>query len=413
MTPADAAGLVRGWFLEHVSRIERTLSWYGVRSVDDRADLAQNVLLAGYLALLRGERIDNPRAWLRECARKHASNYRRKGLRRSVATFAEVINTMPTPEQIVEHRELLRHLFDGLDEEAQAILLDARLDQLTWEEIARERGISVDRARYLFRHALAQMEEALAKEESTSKAQHAFVLPLALEYVFDAVRADADAASAELRHRIWESLEQRMGAASAGEGEPDREQASSQRPSPTSIPITSAAPPSISAGATAGLAGGGIVLGVLLGHLIHGAYGEKPLATSTRVDIAPVLALDTSASRPGSVDVPATLLTGSEAARTPEEPPAALPDKGKSTPPASPPKAASRAASTMLLERARALFAAGEVQAALQILASPASRGLRGLAAEGPRQLQQRICATPEARGALECADAKPGAAVE
>ena len=49
--------------------------------MEDRADLAHDVLLAGYLALLRGEQIDNPRAWLRECARKHASNYRRKGLR--------------------------------------------------------------------------------------------------------------------------------------------------------------------------------------------------------------------------------------------------------------------------------------------------------------------------------------------
>jgi RNA polymerase sigma factor (sigma-70 family) len=270
MTPADAAGLVRGWFLEHVSRIERTLSWYGVRSMEDRADLAQDVLLAGYLALLRGEQIDNPRAWLRECARKHASNYRRKGLRRSVATFAEVVNTMPTPEQIAEHRELLRVLFDGLGEEAQAILLDARLDQLTWEEIARERGISVDRARYLFRRAIAQMEEALEKDESTGKAHHSFVLPLALEYVFDAVRADADAAPAELRHRLWESLERRMGATSAGDAEPDREQASSQRPSPTSIPINGPAPPSISASATAGMVGGGVVLGILLGYLIHG-----------------------------------------------------------------------------------------------------------------------------------------------
>jgi RNA polymerase sigma factor (sigma-70 family) len=411
MTPADAAGLVRGWFLEHVSRIERTLSWYGVRSMEDRADLAQDVLLAGYLALLRGEQIDNPRAWLRECARKHASNYRRKGLRRSVATFAEVVNTMPTPEQLAEHRELLRVLFDGLGEEAQAILLDARLDQLTWEEIARERGISVDRARYVFRRAIAQMEEALAEDESTRKAHQSFVLPLALEYVFDAVRADADAASAELRRRIWESLERRMGAASAGDGEPDREQASSQRPSPTSIPITSPAPPSISAGATAGMVGGGVVLGVLLGYLIHGVYGETPSSTPTHVDVAPALALDSPASRPGGVDVAAKLLIGSEAARTPEEPPAAAPEKGKSTSTASPPKAASIAAPTMLLERARALFAAGDVQAALKVLGSPDGRALHGLAAKGPRQLLQRICAAPGARGAPECANA--AAAIE
>jgi RNA polymerase sigma factor (sigma-70 family) len=412
MTPADTAGLVRGWFLEHVSRIERTLSWYGVRSVEDRADLTHDVLLAGYLALLRGDQIDNPRAWLRECARKHASNYRRKGLRRSVATFAEVVNTMPTPEQIAEHRELLRVLFDGLDDEAQAILLDARLDQLTWEEIARERGISVDRARYVFRRAIAQMEDALAKDESTRKAQHAFVLPIAIEHVFDAVRADADTASAELHRRIWESLEQRMGAASAGEGEPDREQASSQRPSPISIQPLRPAPPSISVGMTASMVGGGVVLGILLGYLIHGAHGEKPSPTPARVNAAPALEIGTSATRPGSLDEPAQLLRAPEAAAPPAKPPA-LADDGRSIPAASPAKAATMAAPTMRVERARALFAAGDVQAALHVLASPDTRGQRGPAAEGPRQLLQRICAAPEARGAHECADAKAGSTIE
>jgi hypothetical protein len=111
--------------------------------------------------------------------------------------------------------------------------------------------------------------------------------------------------------------------------------------------------------------------------------------------------------------VSAQLLPAPDAATPPEKPPAALSDECRRIPTASPPKAASLGAPTMLLERARALFAAGDVQAALHVLASPDSRGLRGLAAEGPRRLLHRICAAPEVRGAHECAEAKADAAVE
>jgi DNA-directed RNA polymerase specialized sigma24 family protein len=130
MTPADAAALVRAWFVEHFSRIERALAWYGIESSADRADLTQEVLMIGYQALVRGDVIDNPRAWLRECARKQASNFRRKALRRALTSAVELTHAMPTPEQIVAHKELLRRLVGGLDEKAQALVFDVRIGRL-------------------------------------------------------------------------------------------------------------------------------------------------------------------------------------------------------------------------------------------------------------------------------------------
>lgn len=411
MTPADAAAEVRAWFKEHVSTIERALAWYGVRSVQDRADLTQDVLMTGYLALVRGERIEIPRAWLRDCARKHASNYRRKAIRRAHSTGHQVVNTMPTPEQIVEHRELLLRLFELIDKDAEGIIFDARVDEMTWEQIAAERGISVDQARYQLRRALEKLEAALENDDSTPKERLSFALPVAMDSVFEAIRAEADSVSPEVRRRTWESLEQRMNAA-AGAGEPG-EQASSQRPSPDSIQIAAAPVASISTGAIAGMVGGGVVLGIILGYLAHGALPAEPPSAPTRPGASLVLVRGESASGSGSLVVPARPLVATEAAEIPGEWSTSLRPKARSMSAASPAKAASMVAPTMLLEQARASFAVGDVQTALALLTSSGSRSLRGREVEGHRKLLLRICATSAARGARECADAESSAALK
>src|SRR5689334_20980849 len=89
MLPAVAAALLRSWFAAHLVTVRRALAWFGVTDREDRADLMQDVFFSAYLALVRGEQIDNPRAWLRESARKHASNYRHKEIRRSRHTGRE------------------------------------------------------------------------------------------------------------------------------------------------------------------------------------------------------------------------------------------------------------------------------------------------------------------------------------
>jgi RNA polymerase sigma factor (sigma-70 family) len=399
--------------MDHSSTIERALAWYGVRSVEDRADLAHDVFLAGYRALLRGETLANPRAWLWNCARKHASNYRRKSLRRLNSTAAEVVNAMPTPEQIVEQREILCRLFDCVEDEAQRIIFDVRIEHLTWEEIARERGLSVDQARYLFQRALAQLEEALEKDDSTRKEQKSFVLAIAMDDVFEAVRAEADTVSPEMRRRIWESLERRMDAEGASAGDPNRAQAISQRPSPVSIQIHTAPAAALSTGAVVGMVGNGVVLGLLLGYLAHDALPKKRPSVPSRTESIPVLAMGESANSPGAFFAPAQLLPSTEAADLREESLAPSPSRDKSAPAASPLKASSTMAPRMLVERARAAFKAGNVQAALALLAPRAGHSPQALDAEDQRKLLRLLCADPAARDARECADEKAGPALE
>jgi RNA polymerase sigma factor (sigma-70 family) len=401
MTPAGAAALVRAWFAAHSSTIERALAWYGVRSVEDRADLTQEVLMAGYVALLRGEIIDSPRAWLRECARKYASNYRHKALRRMLAGAEEVVNAMPTPEQIVEHRELLRRLFDCIDDEAQGIIFDLRIDNLSWEEIARERQISVDQARYLFRCALAQMEEALAKDDSTGKARPAFVLAIAMDHVFAAVRAEADDVPAAMRQRVWESLERSMDAVGTSAADPE----------PTPINSTPVTP--MSAGAIAGMVGGGVVLGIILGYLIHGGLSERSQTAPGRAGATPVLAISGAANGPGDLHASAQLVQLTSTAEALEASPVPSPPRDGRALAASRSTALSMVAPTMLLERARTSFRLGDVRAALAFLGQHERLSPRGLDAEDRWRLLREVCAAPEARDASECVAAKAASALE
>ena len=393
--------------------IERALAWFGVRCMADRADLTHDVLLAGYLALLRGEVIENPRAWLRDCARKHASNYRRKALRRALASAVEVANAMPTPEQIVAHTELLHRLFDCLDAKAQALIFDVRIDDLPWEEVARERGISVDQARYLLRLALAQMEEALEKDDSIGKERRSFVLPVAMDYVFEAVRAEADDVPAEMRRQILESLERRMDAVATSAADPEHEPASSQRPSPIPLQSNTMPVPAVSAGAITGMVGGGVVLGIILGYLAHDALPEKPPTAPSRAGAIPVLAVSGSRNEPGDRHASAQLLQLTSTAAVLEASPAPSPAKDGRALAASRPTAPATVAPTMLLERARTSFRRGDVRAALAFLAQYERRSPRGLDAEDHQSLLRDVCAAPEARDASECVGAKAGPALE
>ncbi|MEO5728193.1 MAG: sigma-70 family RNA polymerase sigma factor, partial [Byssovorax sp.] len=128
MKRVDAALQLRQWFAEHASTVRSMLRRFGVSEKEDRANLTQDVLLTAYRALLRGDVIENPRAWLIECARKQASNYRRKAQRQTPVDDRAIVSAVPTPEQVAEQRELLRRLFNAVDEEDQRIIFDVRVD---------------------------------------------------------------------------------------------------------------------------------------------------------------------------------------------------------------------------------------------------------------------------------------------
>ena len=216
MAPGDAAALLRHWFTAHLRTVGRALAWFGVSLREDRADLAQDVFFAAYTALLRGEHIDNPRAWLRECARKHASNHRHKELRRTRPTGEDTPGFVRDPEQIAADRERLQRAFAGLDEDAQDIVFDVRADESSWGEVARERAITVDQARYLYHRAVTQMEAVLRRDDSQEKERRSIGPPLTVQvtatlaFLEATLRAEADEASSDTRRQIRDSLERRM-----------------------------------------------------------------------------------------------------------------------------------------------------------------------------------------------------------
>ncbi len=162
--------MVRPWVTVHLVTVRRALAWFGVTEREDRADLAQDVFFSAYVALVRGEKIENPRAWLRECARKYASNHRHKKLRRRLHFGGDLRVDDKDPEKITSDRERLHQALAVLTENAQAILLDIRAKGVSWAEAARKRGITIDQARYIHECAVLDMKNSLATNDKATLA---------------------------------------------------------------------------------------------------------------------------------------------------------------------------------------------------------------------------------------------------
>ena len=419
MAPADAAATLRQWFTAHLRTVGRALAWFGVSSRDDRADLTQDVFFAAYLALLREEPIDNPRAWLRECARKHASNHRHKELRRQPgagAAAAVTASVVHDPERIAADRERLRRAFGSLDEDAQSLVFDVRADEVSWSDVARERGITVDQARYLYQRALTQMEEVLKRDDSNEEERRSIGPPVtvsvALALIEGALRAEADDLSPDTRRQIWDSLEQRMDASLLHTVDPAGSRRSPEELASRRLPR--AGVPQLELGATVGLLGGGIAVGIVIGYLLHG-----PLPRSA--EPAPGLAAQAStlAPTPPSPEPTAAPIAIAIAIPAPDPAPGLLlsPAPAPRAPAISgtssvvPGKARSGAGSMALLDRARAALAAGETPAALGLITQHARRFLGGQDSGARRELLVLACATPGGRAASECASLSPGPA--
>lgn len=405
MKRADAALQLRQWFTEHASTIRATLRRFGVLDKEDRANLTQDIFLAGFRALLRGDVIENPRAWLFECARKYASNYRRKAQRQTPVDDRAIVSAAPTPEQLAEQRELLRRLFDAVSDEDQRIIFDVCVDGLPWSEVARKRGITVFQAVYLYDRAVARMNKALERDDPRRKKRPLILLPLELEHAFDAIRAMVDPVSPKLRRRIWGSLERRMDAAGVDATELDRGHARGPRVSSISIPLDSPPAPPWRARAMLGTFGGAIAL--VVGYLLLDLPG-KSSPEPNAVRSIPVIAREEPAERAGHVQASAPLFPAIKSGTSLREPTARSPPVNRSTSASSPLKAASSPDSLILLDRARSALRAGSARAALALLAQHASRFPDGPNAKFHQKLLQRVCAAPSARGAPPCSDGTP-----
>ncbi len=166
--PIDTTALLRAYHDEHQRAVERILASCGVPAAD-RPDVAQEVFLAAHHELRRSASpIERPGPWLARVAIRRASNYRRgQGSLRLVsldeAQAAQLVHTLESPEQRLGNCQLLAVLLDEIDEQARAIVLAHLAEGRTWEEIAEEQNLSIDRAKYLHGKALAAMEAALAR----------------------------------------------------------------------------------------------------------------------------------------------------------------------------------------------------------------------------------------------------------
>jgi RNA polymerase sigma factor (sigma-70 family) len=413
MLPAVAAALLRPWFTAHLVTVRRALAWFGVTDREDRADLTQDVFFSAYLALVRGERIDNPRAWLRESARKHASNYRHKELRRSPHVGGEPVGHVSDPEQIAADRERLRLAFEGLTEDAQAIVFDIRADGVSWGEVARERGITIDQARYIYQRAVSQMEEALKRDEP-KKTRRGAGLPIELALLGGAAGAEADDVSPDTRRRLWESLEQRMDAVSVSAVDPGREHAHGPPSSPMAGSSKAALAPHPALGTVAGLLGGGIAVGIMIGYLLRGLSPARSSLIPSPAGQASTLAAIAPPDSRSALAVPLapTSRTSPAGATTRHEPHSApIGARQRGTPAAPSPKVDSSRRSTKLIDSARSALTVGNAREALDMMTQHARQFPEKQEAEMRRGLLQLICSNPTAFGAPECSNVPSGAA--
>ncbi len=415
MVPAVAEALLRSWFTAYLVTVRRALAWFGVTDREDRADLTQDVFFSAYLALVRGEQIDNPRAWLRESARKHASNYRHKELRRSPHAGGELLGHVKDPEQIVSDRERLRRAFEGLSEDVQAIVFDVRADGVSWGEVARERGITIDQARYIYQRAVSQMEEVLKRDEP-KKTRRGVGLPIELALLGGAASAEADDASPDTRRRLWESLEQRMDAVSVSAVDPGREHAHGPPSSPVVGSSKAALAPHPALGTVVGLLGGGIMIGYLLRGL---PPARSPLISSPAAQASMLAAIAPPDSRsaaaaplvPASRMIRTSSTSPSGATARHEPPPAVVGARERGTPAAPSPKVDSSRRSTKLIDSARSALTVGNAREALDMMTQHARQFPEKQEAEMRRGLLQLICSKPGALGASECSNVPSGAA--
>lgn len=173
MQHEDAWKTARVWIEMHGSAVQAALHYYHVPA-NDRPDLVQQVFSTAFLALSRDVPIENPRAWLLGVVRGHVKNFRRK--RRGGALpliepedVLAVIDPGAGPEVLVEARERVDRIFDELSPEAQKILLDVHREGMSFEEIARDRGVNLNRARYLYKKAVRQANEIERKLGARSR----------------------------------------------------------------------------------------------------------------------------------------------------------------------------------------------------------------------------------------------------
>jgi RNA polymerase sigma-70 factor, ECF subfamily len=144
-------------------------SYYRVGNHHDAEDLTEQTFLQAYRHFERARRESNGRPlrpWLIRIAHNLASNFHRDRSRRPTTALesADPISAPHGTEQVVEGRERLRHVFEGLthlpDDRREALIMRFALG-MDNREIARALGRTDGATKVLIHRAIKQLEEVM------------------------------------------------------------------------------------------------------------------------------------------------------------------------------------------------------------------------------------------------------------
>jgi len=126
---------IEALFSDHLDFLWRSLRNFGVAEAD-LEDQIQEVFIVVHRRLAEWDGL-HPRAWLYAVARRCAAAYRRRSHRRHERTFATMPETSDTrdPSARVEV-DLLRRVFDALDEEQRAVFILYEIEEMPMREVA-------------------------------------------------------------------------------------------------------------------------------------------------------------------------------------------------------------------------------------------------------------------------------------
>ncbi len=314
-------------------------------------------------------------------------------------------------------RERLHRALAGLSAEAQSIIFDVRADGVSWAEVARERGITIDQARYIYQRAVAQMEEVFNRDDSEGEgappgcdSSRSRPARRRLERGGSAV----DDVSPDTCDQQWKSLEKRLDA--GGDGEPVHEQPDGP-PSSSLAGSATAVAPHAARSLLGSIVGEGLALGAVISYLLQPLHrpGRLPRAPD-RTDLharqdrssgqqqPPRAAAHPCEPRepdgPAGPDEPDDTHEHAGAARAALCPRQGARERAKAAPPRSAPY---DAGSMALIDQARSTLVIGRLSEARELSAQHARQYQEQHHAEARRELLRMICAKPGEHGAPEC----------
>lgn len=168
MREEEASAFVTSLYESHYSTLTR-YAWRATSSLTLAEELVQQCFLDLYEALLKGTKVENPRAWTFSVVRRAIKTRIREHLNSPVDEVnPDFLESLPCEDAAgagVEMWEVTR-MFSLLSRrEEEALLL--RLSSLKYDEIAAGMGISPKAVSTLLTRALQKLRRALHPGEST------------------------------------------------------------------------------------------------------------------------------------------------------------------------------------------------------------------------------------------------------